>query len=88
MERQTEELLLQVNSPVGDSVVNSNLLQVSGRASPSASVSINGRMAGRGQEGTFTIDLSLDAGPNLVEVIASDLAGNNKEAIFLVVYAP
>ena len=88
MERQTEELLLEVQSPLNDSVVTGNLLQVSGRASPGASVSVNGRMASRGQEGTFTIDVNLVEGPNLVEVIASDLSGDQKEAIFLVVYAP
>lgn len=88
LERQSEELLLEIQSPLGDSVVNTNLLQVSGRASPGASVSVNGRMASRGPEGMFTIDLNLVEGPNLVEVIASDLSGDNREATFLVVYAP
>lgn len=86
MEAQTEGLLLQVDSPLGDDVVSNNLLQVSGRASPGASVSINGRMANRGDGGTFTIDINLNEGPNLVEVIASGLAGNQREAVFLVVY--
>ena len=81
-------MLLEVHSPFGDTVVNSNLLQVSGRASPGASVSVNGRMTSRGEEGVFTIDLDLTEGPNLVEVIASGLSGDHKEAIFLVVYAP
>ena len=86
MEAQTEGLLLQVDSPLGDDVVSNNLLQVSGRASPGASVSVNGRMANRGDGGTFTIDINLNEGPNLVEVIASGLAGNQREAVFLVVY--
>ena len=88
MEAQTEGLLLQVDSPLGDDVVSNNLLQVSGRASPGASVSVNGRMANRGEEGVFTIDVNLIEGANLVEVIASDLSGAQKDAIFLVVYAP
>ena len=88
LQRQTEELLLEIQSPLGDSVVNTNLLQVSGRASPGASVSVNGRMTSRGEEGIFTIDVNLVEGPNLVEVIASGLAGDLKEATFLVVYVP
>ena len=88
MEAQTEGLLLQVDSPLGDDVVSNNLLQVSGRASPGASVSVNGRMANRGKEGVFTIDVNLVEGANLVEVIASDLSGAQEDAIFLVVYAP
>jgi hypothetical protein len=88
MEPQTEGLLLEMYSPLEDSVVSDRLLQVSGRASPSASVSVNGRMASRGDEGTFSIDISLTDGPNLVEVIASDLAGKQRDAVFLVVYIP
>lgn len=88
MQRQTETLLLEVSSPLGDTVLRNNLLQVAGRASPGASVSVNGRMTSRGEEGEFTIDVTLIEGPNLVEVIASDLSGGHKEAIFLVVYAP
>ncbi len=81
-------MLLDIQSPFGDSIVSTNLIQVSGRASPGASVSVNGRMANRGEEGSFTIDVNLIEGPNLVEVIASGLSGDLKEAIFLVVYAP
>ena len=69
-------------------VVASPLLQVWGRSSPSASVSVNGRMADRGDEGSFAIDINLAEGPNLVEVIATGLAGGNQQATFLVVYTP
>ena len=88
LQEQTEELLLDIQSPLGDSIVNTNLIQVSGRASPGASVSVNGRMASRGEEGSFSIDVNLMEGPNLVEVIASGLSGDLKETTFLVVYAP
>ena len=63
-------------------------VDVKGRSSPDATVSVNGILAGRGPEGEFAIELELEEGPNLIEVIATDLAGAQKEAILLVIYLP
>ena len=77
-----------MSNPESDSVVNSGTLEVLGRASPGATVSVNGQVAWRGDEGAFNIEVFLEEGPNLLEIVASDLAGNDEEAVLLVVYAP
>ena len=85
---QTLELSLLVFSPEDNIVVEESQLEVTGRASPDATVSINGQVADMEDSGEFSASVSLMEGPNLLEVIASDLAGNLLFEVLTVVYIP
>ena len=81
-------LLLQISSPVDNSVVSSEEIPVAGRSSPDATVSVNGVLADTDTLGSFEALLSLEEGPNLIEVIASDLAGDVRTTVLMVIYIP
>ena len=81
--------MLEVISPEVNSIVRSPEISVAGRASPDATVSVNGQLADMDVSGKFgSRSLPLEEGPNLIEVIASDLAGDVRTLILMVIYVP
>lgn len=81
-------LFLTVTSIKDGLVVNRANLSVTGVTSPDAIVSVNGVLVTPDAGGSFTRDLTLQEGPNLIEVIASDLSGASKYAPITVIYVP
>lgn len=79
---------MEVSTPADDGLTDDADLEVVGRASPDATVSVNGLLTSRGPEGEFTLDLQLDEGPNLLEIIATDLTGRHQEIVRTVIYVP
>jgi len=41
-----------------------------------------------GQDGKFTVAVTLEEGPNFIEVTASDQQGNEKSSSVAVIYVP
>ena len=68
--------------------MSSEEIPVAGRSSPDATVSVNGVLADTDTLGNFEALLSLEEGPNLIEVIASDLAGDVRTTVLMVIYIP
>ena len=63
-------------SPQGDLKLSQRSISASGLTSPDAVVSVNGMLASVDDEGNFTAEnVPLNEGPNLLEIIASDLSG-------------
>ena len=83
---QPRELFLEVSSPRDNSIVSSAEIPVVGRASPDATVSVNGQVADMDSSGNFETLLPLEEGPNLIEVIASDLAGDIRTQVLTIIY--
>ena len=82
-------LTLSIAEPQDEAVVNSGLLRVVGTTTPDAVVSVNGTILRAIDEyGNFSAVVSLDEGPNLVEVIASDYGGAKVSRVLTVVYVP
>jgi hypothetical protein len=75
-ERIPEEVLLSVVWPAGEH--HGEEAEVSGRAAPSSTVSVNGAPAAVGSDGRFTATIALHDGKNPVEVVAEDLAGRTR----------
>ena len=69
-------------------MVGSAEISVSGRASPDATVSVNGLLVELDLSGNFEALLPLEEGPNLIEVIASDLGDNVSTRVMTVIYIP
>ena len=79
---------LIVTEPADESIINTDKIEVAGTTVPGAVVSVNGNLASVNDEGKFTAMVVLEEGPNLIEVIASDLEGNQESRILAVIYVP
>ena len=79
---------LTVTEPTDESIINTDKVEVIGITTPGAVVSINGELAEVDGEGNFTIMVVLEEGPNTIEVIASDLEGNEESHILVIIYVP
>ena len=80
-------LSLNILEPQDESVVYESRITVSGETEPDAVVSINGIIADVDYQGKFTGEVNLDAGPNIIEVVASDFNANEESVVLAVVYA-
>lgn len=85
-ERIPEEVLLRVVWPAGER--HGEEAELTGRAAPSSTVSVNGRPAAVGPDGQFTATIPLHDGKNPVDVVAEDLAGRTRRDAAIVVKRP
>lgn len=81
-----EALSLVITGPADEAIVNTSRITISGKTLAEAVVSINGAIVSVDYRGIFTSEVNLDAGPNVIEVVASDFYGNEKSAILTVIY--
>jgi len=81
-------LWLQVLSPQDEAVVNTPQVDVIGSAPAGAVISVNDEILIVGDDGQFKTTVSLDEGPNLIEIIASDDNGNETSFILTIIYEP
>jgi hypothetical protein len=79
---------LEVLEPQDETVVDTNPIRVSGSTSPGAEVSVNGELIDIDEEGSFVAMVELEAGPNVIEVIATDYDGHEESCILAVIYTP
>ena len=89
----TTALFLEITQPADGAEVSTSPINVTGKTIPGAvvSVSLDDEIIEAvevGQDGEFTVAVSLEEGPNFIEVIASDPLGNEKSATVAVVYIP
>ncbi|MBA7665027.1 hypothetical protein ES703_73093 [subsurface metagenome] len=82
------EFFLTVTEPTDNSIINADKVEVMGRTTPGAIVSVNGELADVDGEGNFTMMVVLEEGPNIIEVIASDLEGNEESRTLVIMYVP
>jgi hypothetical protein len=79
---------LRVLSPQDEAVVNASQIDVTGTASPGEVVTVNDYILIVGADGTFTASVALEAGPNLIEVIASNDSGSESVVDLTVIFEP
>ena len=85
---ETAGFWLQVLAPVDEAVVNTPQVDVTGSAPAGAVVSIDDEILVVGSDQQFKTTVTLDEGPNLIEVIASDESGNEMSVLLTVTYEP
>jgi len=82
------EFSLTVTEPTDEGIITTDKVEVIGITTPGAVVSVNGELAEVDGEGNFTMMAVLEEGPNIIEVIASDLEGNQESRTLVIVYVP
>ena len=85
---QTYTLSLQIEGLSDESIVRGDSIVARGQTSPDAIVSINGVIVPVDENGRFEVPLKLDPGPNAIEVVASDLDGNQVSTVLAIVSLP
>lgn len=85
-------LFLEISQPTDEAQVSTSPILITGRTIPEAVVSLlineEIEIADVDQNGNFSVNIYLEEGPNLVEVIASDQYGNENSVIIVVSYVP
>ena len=81
-------LWLQVLSPQDEAVINTPQVDVIGSAPAGTVVSINDEIVIVGDDQQFKTTVSLDEGPNLIEILASDENGDEMSLLVTVTYEP
>jgi hypothetical protein len=79
-------LSLVVTQPQDDYITDVDTVEVKGHTSPGAVVSVNEDVAIADNQGDFTVTVTLDEGPNIIDVVASDDAGNQTGVTLVVAY--
>ncbi len=70
-----DALTLEVLAPLDGAGVEIGAVRVLGRTRPDAVVGVNGTPVTPAADGSFQYDVLLEAGPNLIEVVATDVTG-------------
>ena len=84
----TFNLSLDFEGIGNESVVRSDRVLLYGVTSPDAIVSVNGLILEVQPDGTFELTLPLDPGPNIVDIVASDLEGNSINSSLAIISIP
>ena len=85
---EAERLFLQITQPEDESIVSTGAVAVQGSTTVDAVVSVNGAVVEVDAQGAFEAIVALEEGPNLIEVVASDLTGAQESVDIVVVYLP
>lgn len=81
-------LTLKVTTPLDESVVNTSVITVAGQTTPGAVVSIDGDLVDVDASGKFQAQVSLEEGPNVLEITASDDKGSEVSSVVRLDYEP
>jgi hypothetical protein len=85
----TGAFFLEVTAPPETEVyVSQASYEFSGRTTVDALVSVNDYILDVDEEGRFGFNMDLEEGPNVIEVIASNTAGEQQGKVLLLIYEP
>jgi len=82
-------LFLEIDAPAQPEMfVSSSRLDITGRTTVDALVSVNDTIVEIDEEGRFALSFGLEEGPNLIEIVASNAEGEQFDDVLLVIYEP
>ena len=85
---QVTGLWVTILSPQENSTVNTAQITLVGQAAPGTVITFNDEIVVVDQTGEFSVMLSLTEGPNLIEIVASDMEGNEITGEWIATYDP
>ncbi len=77
---------LMITKPIMYSIVLTNVCEVSGKTEPGATVSVAGTAVSVNADGTFSRNVMLKEGENLIEITATDAVGNQYKTAIPLTY--
>jgi ABC-type Fe3+-hydroxamate transport system substrate-binding protein len=81
-------LTVRLLQPQDGATVSTRIVTIKGEAPPETVVSVNDDILVVGADAKFESDVALEEGPNVIEIVASDLDGNEVTSIVAVTYEP
>ena len=86
--RTSTAFFLLVTQPEDQSIVSAGRQPVSGRTAPDAIVSVNGVGVEVDAAGAFSTTVTLEQGPNIIEVVGTSADGRVLSAVLAVIFRP
>ena len=83
-----QPFFLIITEPEDQGVVRERLISLSGRTGPEAVVSVNRVFISVDEQGIFSTTITLDPGPNIIDVVATDSDGTVLSTVIAVIYRP
>ena len=83
-----QPFVLEITEPKDQSVVSQRQVKVAGRTGSQATATVNGRPVVVDQLGVFLTRVSLETGPNVIEIIANNSDGQELTTIIALIYRP
>lgn len=83
-----QPFLLLVTEPEDQSIVSEESVRLSGRTGPEAIASVNGVSLSVDVLGFFSTTVTLEPGPNIIDVVATDTDGRVLSTVIAVIYSP
>ena len=80
--------MLAITEPKHASVVSDQIIRLSGRTGPESVVSVNGDLQSVDLTGAFSTTVLLEPGPNLFDVVATNIDGRTSSSVVAVIYRP
>ena len=80
--------ILVITEPRHESIVSDERIRISGRTGPEAVVSVNGSLQSVDLMGGFSTQVVLQPGPNLFDVVATNVDGRTNSTVVAVIYRP
>lgn len=85
-EPDVSSITLTVTEPLNETTVYTADLVVKGQTESDAVVSVDGITVEVDVEGRFSTTVTLEEGPNPIEVFASDFEGNQESVVLTIIY--
>lgn len=83
-----QPFLLLVTEPEDQSIVSDSQILLAGRTGPEAITSVKGVSVEVDVLGFFSTIVTLEPGPNIIDVVATDIDGSALSAVIAVIYRP
>ncbi len=81
-----QPFVLLVTEPRDQSIVSASTLRLSGRTGPSAVVTVKGVGVAVDTAGLFSTTVTLEPGPNIIDVVATSADGQSLSTVIAVIY--
>ncbi len=83
-----QPFLLLVTEPEDQSIVSEGSIRLAGHTGPDAIASVNGVSVSVDGLGFFSTTVTLEPGPNIIDVVATDNDGSVLSTVIAVIYRP
>jgi hypothetical protein len=88
LEKKDGDLWVRLFAPQDQMIVKTAQIEVRGQAPEESTISVNDEISVVGPDRSFQTTVPLAEGPNPIEIVASDMSGNEVSFLLTVTYQP